>query len=337
VASNDVALFAQDRVQAATRWYVEYGARVDRDGILQRWNVTPRIGAALLLNASGSASLRGGYGLFYERTPSAVGAFDEFEPYTESRFAPDGRTLLGLPLRYTHVIDPNLRTADSATWNLSYDHRVSPQWSIHASTLGRVGHHELIVDPLRSDEMAALLLSSRGRSRYHDAEVGLKYTRGSTADLTTTYVYSKAESNLNSFANFFDTMMWPVIGQDAYGTAPTDVTNRLLVRGRALVSPRWLVVGVADYRTGLPYSVVNDALDFVGPRNQLRLPNRFRLDLGIEHRFDFKWKPWIGIRAYNALNSFMPSDVQANLASPAFGSLYNSEFRTFRLQLRFEK
>ena len=38
-----------------------------------------------------------------------------------------------------------------------------------------------------------------------------------------------------------------------------------------------------------------------------------------------------------ALNAFLPADVQANLASPALGSLYNSQFRQYRLQVRFER
>jgi hypothetical protein len=83
---------------------------------------------------------------------------------------------------------------------------------------------------------------------------------------------------------------------------------------------------------------VNDNLDFIGQRNRARLPNYFRLDLGLEHRFHiFKLQPWIGIRAYNALNSFLPADVQANISSPAFGSFYNSQFRQYRLQVRFER
>jgi len=79
-------------------------------------------------------------------------------------------------------------------------------------------------------------------------------------------------------------------------------------------------------------------LDFVGPRNDRRFPNHLRVELGVERRFEgLKWRPWIGIRAYNALNAFLPTDVQANLASPAFGSFYNSEYRQLRLQLRFER
>jgi len=68
------------------------------------------------------------------------------------------------------------------------------------------------------------------------------------------------------------------------------------------------------------------------------MPNYLRFDLGLEHRFKIgKLQPWIGIRAYNAFNAFLPSDVQANISSPAFGSFYNSQFRQYRLQVRFER
>ena len=98
--TTDVALYAQDRVQPNARWYVEFGARLDRDGVIGRWNVTPRIGAALLLNDAGSSVLRGGYGLFFERTPSAAGAFEQFETFTDTRFAADGVTPLGPPVPF---------------------------------------------------------------------------------------------------------------------------------------------------------------------------------------------------------------------------------------------
>jgi hypothetical protein len=83
---------------------------------------------------------------------------------------------------------------------------------------------------------------------------------------------------------------------------------------------------------------VNEALDFVGARNDHRFPSYVRVDLGVEHRFKIlKYRPWIGVRADNALSSFLPSDVQANMASPAFGTFYNTEYRQFRIQVRFER
>jgi hypothetical protein len=143
---------------------------------------------------------------------------------------------------------------------------------------------------------------------------------------------------LNAFTNFFDSVLWPVVGQNGYGPARSDVPHRLLARGRAMPTPQWLLVGVLDWRSGLPYSVVNESLDFVGPRNDRRFPAYFRVDLGAEHRFRLrKLRPWIGVRVDNAFGSFLPVDVQANLGSPAFGTFYNTEYRQFRIQLRFER
>lgn len=338
--TTDVALYAQDRVQPNSRWYVEFGARLDRDGVIGRWNVTPRVGAALLLNEAGNSVLRGGYGLFFERTPSAAGAFayGQYETFTDTRFADDGVTPLGPPVRLEHVIDPRLRTARAATWDVTYEYRWTPSFSVHASFLDRAGSRELMLDAVPQGSGAEVRLDSDGTSVYRDLEVGFHVSHSSRADLTATYSRSLAEGDLNSFATYFDTMIWPLVQPRNYGPLPTDVPHRFLARGRFLPAATWLINAVADWRTGLPYSLVNASLDFVGPRNIQRMPTYIRVDLGLEHRFKiFKLQPWIGVRAYNAFNAFLPADVQANISSPAFGSLYNSQFRQYRLQVRFER
>jgi hypothetical protein len=337
IGSTDAAFFAQDRFQPNTRWYLEFGGRVDRDGILGRFNVTPRVGTAVLLTASGNAVLRGGFGLFYERTPSTAGAFDQFEQTIDSRFASDGVTPIAPPLAFVHVTG-DLETPRAQTWDIGYDHRVNSQWSFHISAVDRRGTHELVLDPVQAGGAGELLLSSTGRSRYQGAEAGVHFTHGSAADLNVTYARSIARSDLNSFANYYDTVLAPVVGVNAYAPASADVPNRLMARGRLMPTPRWLLLGIFDWRSGLPYSTVNEYLDYVGTRNSLRFPTYLRLETGIERRFKiFKFQPWIGVRIWNTLNSFLPTDVQANIASPAFGSFYNSEYRQFRIQLRFER
>jgi hypothetical protein len=284
----------------------EWRLRLDRDDIVGRWNVTPRVGAAWLLNASGSSVVRGGYGLFYERTPSAAGAFSQFERFTDERFADDGVTPIGPAVPFGRAIAPNLRTARSASWDLSYDYRWSPSFSIRAAMLDRRGRHELILDTVRSAESGLLVLKSDGRSRYRDVEIGAHVSRSTRFDLNATYAYARADGDLNAFAGFFDTTLWPIVAPNQYGPLSTDVPHRLFARARALPTPTWLVVAIADWRSGLPYSLVDASLDFVGDRNTERMPSYFRLDLGLEHRFRiFKLQPWIGIRAYNALNAFL--------------------------------
>ncbi len=338
--STDIAFFAQDRFQPTNRWFVEYGTRLDRDGVLDHWNVTPRVGAAFLLNASGTSVVRGGFGLFYERTPSAAGAFSQFAEITETRFAADGVTPLATPVRFAHVTEPNLFTPHAATWDVAYDYRLNPQWSFHASAIDRRGYNELIVDPQIVDPLLGagrLLLSSSPRvARYRDLEVGLHFSSLSKVDVNLSYVFSSGEGDFNSFASFFDIAPGPVIDPNQFGHS--DVPHRLLARGRVLATPRWLLLGVMEWHTGPPYSTFNDALDFVGPRNELRLPNYFRLDVGVERRFRIgKFQPWIGVRVPNILNDSLPGEIQANLGSPNFGKLYPGDYRQIRLQVRFER
>ena len=338
VKTTDVALYAQDRVQPNARWYFEFGARLDRDGVIGRWNVTPRIGAAWLLNEAGSSVLRGGYGLFFERTPSAAGTFGQFETFSDTRYASDGLTRRGPAIPFAHVTDPDLRTARAATWDVTYEFRWKPSFSVHASLLNRAGSHELMLDAQPSVTGGVLRLGTDGRSQYRALEAGFHVSHTNRADLSVSYSYAMAEGDLNAFATYFDTMLWPIVTPNAYGPLSTDVPHRFLARGRLLPTATWLLNGVADWRTGLPYSLVDAYLDFVGPRNQQRMPDYLRFDLGIEHRFKIgKLQPWIGIRAYNAFNAFLPADVQANVTSPAFGSFYNSQFRQYRLQVRFER
>jgi Carboxypeptidase regulatory-like domain/TonB dependent receptor len=334
--STDIALFMQDRLALNRRWYVEFGGRIDRDGILDRVNLTPRAGTAVLINDSGSAVLRGGFGLFYERTPSAAGAFDQFESWVDTRFDRTG-SVVASSQDFSLRPAGDLRTARSATWNLAFDHKLSPSWSIHAGLLDRRGTHELIVNPVTpAGPSAVVLLTSDGRSRYREGEVGVDYTHRTFADVHATYVASWARGDLNSFTPFFGAIMSPIIGVNGYAPLSTDVPHRLLVRGRISPTPRWLLVGVADWRTGFPYSRVDEMLDFVGPRHSERFPATVRVELGAERRLKIgKLEPWIGLRANNAFNAFLPADVQANISSPAFGSFYNSEIRQFRLILRF--
>jgi hypothetical protein len=338
INSTDAALFAQDRFQPNTRWSAEFGGRIDYDGVVNQVNLTPRVGAVLRLDDSGSATLRGGFGLFFEQTPSIAGAFDQFENVVDTRYASDGLTPIALPVQFVRAIS-GLETPRSQTWDVGYDQRLNRMWSVHVGGIDRRGSHEEIVQAVQTGAATGqLLLSSTGTSSYREADIGINFTYGSTADFHASYARSEALGDLNTLTNYMNAIMWPVVGANQYTIASTDVPNRLLARGRLMPTPRWLLLGTFDWHDGLPYSVVNDTLDYVGARDSLRYPTFVRLEVGLERRFKIlKFQPWIGVRVWNALNHFNPTDVQNNLISPYFGGFYNSEYRQFRLQVRFER
>ncbi|MBI3402439.1 MAG: TonB-dependent receptor [Acidobacteria bacterium] len=334
----DLAVFAQDRFELTPRWDVELGARIDRDGIVDRVNVAPRMGTAVLLNRSGSIVLRGGVGLFHGRTPSVVGAFGSFTSAVDARFAANGVTPIASPVRVTPVAGPALETPRSRAWDAGVEYRFSDRWTFHTNVVQRDGRGEFVVQPAVTASAGELRLSSDGGSSYRDLEIGAHYTRGTIADVEALYDWSSAQGDLNIVTSFFDAVMAPVVGANAYAPLNVDVPHRLFVRGRILATPRWLLLGAADWRTGVPYSAVNEMLDFVGARNDRRFPTYTRLELGFQYRADvFRWKPWVGVRVTNVFSAFLPADVQANTGSPFFGTFYNSEDRHVRLQLRFER
>src|SRR5262245_39248666 len=337
VHGTDVAVFAQDRLQPNSRAYIELGARLDHDGVTGRAGFAPRLGAAVFLNNSATSVLRGGYGVFYERTPSIAGAFEQFESPTDIRFDADGVPITA-PVVYRHETAGDLEPARSTAWDIAYDDRVNRFIAVHVGVLNRQGNREPIVDPVRHEDNAALVLSSSGRSSYLQEEVNLQLTRGSGVEFNTSYVHSSAHEDLNALVDFFDVVVQPVVGANEYAPAAADAPNRLFVRGRVMPTNRWLLVGTLDWRSGLPYSLVDEMLEFVGPRNRERFPAYVRLDAGFDRRLAFgRIHPWLGLRVANALNSFLPADVQANISAPAFGSFYNSVYREYRIHVQFGK
>src|SRR4030095_7047143 len=142
--------------------------------------------------------------------------------------------------------------------------------SLHAGVLDREGSHALIVEPGHTPG-GQYVMSSSGRSSYLQEEVEVHVARGTRSDLNASYVHSSAREDLHRLLNFLEGVVQPVIGENAYAPAMADAPNRLLLRGRTRLTAGWQLLGTIDWRSGLPYSVVDEDLEFVGARNSLRL------------------------------------------------------------------
>jgi hypothetical protein len=342
VRSADVAIFAQDRWQPLSQVLLEMGVRLDRDGVLGRQNLAPRLGAVLALTSDGRIAVRGGFGMFYERTPSAAGAFDASETRTITRLGSDGLTPLGVPVVYTPRAEDGLQTARSYVWNAEYEHRVTRQITLRGNFLERQGTHALIETPTPPDDgtgRAALLLSSSGRSFYREAGVSVNYVSGADREVSVSYLRSASWADLNAYSVESGLLPDPVVHANEYAPMGADAPNRLVARASGGLGGKVRLSGTLELRNGFPYSPVDEQQDFVGPRNQgWYFPTVARTDLAIEYRFTIHgWHPWLGVRFWNAFNAFLPQDVQRNVGSPAFGSFFNQLPRLIRFTVRIQR
>jgi hypothetical protein len=321
VSGTEVSLFAQDRWRLNDRLNVELGMRADRDAVVDKVNYSPRVGASVSVLPEGRGILRGGFGTFAERTPLNVGAFTQYAMPTVARFDIDGSPL-GPAVTFTHVIDGTLKTPQSIVQTVGWDQRFGRRAFFKAAYLHRHGSHAYTIDP--DPTRGVLLLSSRGESRYWELETTGRYLANEHADVTVSYVRSRSTRDLNDYDQFFGNFREPIIRPNENGLSPTDVPNRVIVRGTLGLPGRWVLSPLYEWRTGFPWSAVDEFQDFVGERNRNRLPSVSSFDFTLVRPWRFrKYRFTAGIRVYNAFDSGNERDVQTNIAAPDFGRFYN--------------
>ncbi len=332
VSGTELALFAQDRWRVGSRVTFEFGLRVDRDGVAERVSWSPRAGVAIGVLPEGRGILRGGVGKFVQRTPLNVDAFASYEPRIVTRFAPDG-TIVSGPVRLAHRVEEPLRTPYATVANVEWDQRFGRRVLLKVAWVGRLGHQDHILEPDR--DAGLLRLSSSGDSRYREVEVTARYLAGERRDITISYVWSQGRADLNHYDQFYGNLRTPIIRPNEYGPIATDVPHRVLLRGTIGLPAQFDFSPVLELRTGFPWSAVDEYQDFVGPRNRAgRLPNVYTLDFTLTRPWQFrKWRFRAGIKMYNAFGSSAARDIQANVASPFFGTPYNPIERSFGLVL----
>src|SRR5215813_12596863 len=99
------------------------------------------------------------------------------------------------------------------------------------------------------------------------------------------YVRSKATGDLNDSNQFFATTPQAVIRTHARGPLSFDAPNRFLAWGEFKSPWKVSLLPVLDIHSGFPYSVVNDARQFVGPRNDERFRTFNSFDLQAYRQF----------------------------------------------------
>jgi len=170
-----------------------------------------------------------------------------------------------------------------------------------------------------------LTLGANGASKYWEFETTGRFLANEHRDLSVSYVRSKSTRDLNDYDQFYGNFRNPIIRPNENSLSPTDVPNRMIVRGTWGVGGGWVFVPLYEWRTGFPFSAVNEYQDFVGERNRAgRLPTVSTLDFTLARLLHFrKYSFTGGLKVYNIFNTGDERDVQNNVTSPDYGRFYN--------------
>jgi hypothetical protein len=336
VHQNEFAWFGGDQWTVGPRLTVNVGLRFDNDSITDSTHIAPRVGLTLALTKDRRTLLKAGGGLFYDRVPLNARAFPLFPDRTLVTFDATGDVASSVP--YSNVITGGLKNPRSETWNVEIDRQVMEKLLVRVAYQQRNTIYDLVLNPETMASGNVLSLGNNGRDFYREFQITGRYQLGRQT-LNVSYVRSKATGDLNGFNQFFGNNPQAVIWANARGPLPFDAPNRLLAWGEFSAPWKVTLMPVLDIHTGFPYSLVNEAREFVGPRNDHRFRgfNSFDLQAYRQFRLPFtkERKVKVGLGVFNLFNHSNPRDVQNDLDSPRFGEFFNSPNRTFRGKLVF--
>jgi hypothetical protein len=349
------AAFVQDRWAVSRKLTIDAGLRLDRDGIARQNNFAPRLSFMFLPLKNSRTIIRGGIGLFYDRMPLSVGYFDAINKSREdedhdlrrdelvpslkfaelpkrivTRFADDGISVADGPRFFSNEVDGPLRALRSLRWSAQLDQGLTKDLTLRIGYLQRATTNDLIVEPrVGKSDTSMLILSSRGHSRYRELQLLAIYNNPRRGHWNASYVWSSARGDLNTVDNYLGDFPAFVIRPNASGPLPFDAPHRFLLHGELKMRHDIAVSPSLEIRSGFPFSIVNEQLDFVGPRNQAgRFPMFFSLDVQITKGFRLPMfenrRVRVGVAVFNITNHFNPRDLQNNLGSPHFGQFFNS-------------
>ncbi|HJT66460.1 MAG TPA: carboxypeptidase regulatory-like domain-containing protein [Pyrinomonadaceae bacterium] len=343
---NEFSAFLQDKWIVNKRVVLDLGLRYDNDQLGKENNLAPRLGLVLAPTNSGRTIVRGGIGVFYDKIPLNVGAFEQYQDLVVTTFANDGTTVVDGPRVFRNTAPDDLKNPYSLAWNLQVDHELNNHLLLRLGYEERSTRRDFVLEPTAiqstSDE-GLLFLENSGRSRYRELQAVARFRFQESRNIYLSYVRSQSLGNLNDFNTYFGNQKHPVIRPDEYGKQPYDVPHRLLFWGDFGLPFDIVATPVLDWHSGFPFSLLNEQQNFVGPRNEGgRFPQLITLDLLVTKGLSIpfrgkKYKGRAGFTIFNITNHWNPRDVQNNLDAQQFGAFYNSADRSVRLKFEFVK
>jgi hypothetical protein len=347
---TELSAFAQDRWAINRSVTIDVGLRFDRNSISNHNDLSPRLSILYLPFKDDRTVVRGGMGLFFDRSPLssryfepeqlsdddellsnaglASSAHTHFPERIVTSYANDGVTLIDGPREFMNVIKGPMRDALGRRWSLQVDRTLAKHLTLRIGYLRRSTRNEPIIVPKAIGiSQGLLVLKSRGVSRYDEFQAIALYNSRRFHNWNASYVWSRARGSLNTADNFLSDFPAYVVRPNQYGPLPFDAPHRFLAYGEIKAPLEITILPAIEIRSGFPFSFVNDRLDFTGDRNRTRFPAFLSFDATILKGFNIPFldkKARAGVVIFNITNHFNPRDVQNHIGSLQAGQFFNS-------------
>jgi hypothetical protein len=334
LTDNLVGIYAYDVWRVHRALVLQFGIRTDWDQALETTTPSPRISANYLPFKNNGTKLTASWGVFLQPAIlSNLGpAYDQqradlFYPAGES--PPQYHIVLSIfHLPAGHLKQPRFNTASFA-WEQSIGKKSQAEVNL---TL-RNGRFGLAYDKAPdSPSVNFFVLSNNRRDRYRSLLVSFRHSFTDKTAVTASYMRSSTRTN-RVFDYSLDTLLF---SPQQSGPLEWDAPNRFVSSGW-MPLPVWNLLAsyFFEYRTGFPFSIVNEQQQLVGPANGSRFPKFACLNFGLEKRIRLFTREWaIRIAILDVTSHSNPDSVINNIDSPKFMKFAGGQRRAFNARIR---
>jgi hypothetical protein len=285
-SAYDVGIYAAERWRVSQFVTLDLGGRLDTaSGV--RPVFSPRTEGTFIAPWDSRLTFKAGLGLFTDKLVLGARSFTQLQSRVVQTYDRDGQPV-GLPVVYTYTQNGDLALPKAVLWNLEANRELGRGWRLRMNYQQRSGKDELVVNPLlQSDTVGQLVLSSTGDSRSRSLETTIGYAdRAHGHQGYVSYVRSSAHGNLNDLNAIEGNFKEPYVQADEAGPLRFDAPHRLLAWGIVSLPWRTTLAPFIEWRSGFPYSAIDEDWNFVGDRNAQRYPRFFSADIVVNKRID---------------------------------------------------
>ena len=317
LSDASIGIYGNDVWKISDALVVQLGLRGDWDRMIQRTTVSPRVSVNILPFKNEKTKLTAAWGVFLQPvTLSTLGpAYDQQRSDIFYGPPPDP-TVTGPVLSRFDLPPEGLKQPRFYTTSLGWEQNIRDDTRIGFNFTHRNGRLGLAYENVSYAGESLFLLQNNRRDKYRSYQFSFSHSFTDKIALSATYTRSSTRSN-HVFDYSLDTL---VFTPQQSGPLDWDAPNRLVSSGWA-PAPFWklFVSYFFEYRTGYPFSIVNEQQQVVGPANGMRFPDYLSLNLGIEKRVHLFTRDWaIRLTILNVTSHGNPDSVINNIASPNF-------------------
>jgi hypothetical protein len=328
---------------------LEAGLRSEWNEIVRALEVAPRFAAAWSPRALPDTKFSAGWGVYYDAISLYIVAPQQ-DQVSLSTFYPPGGAVLGPVVTQFEVFDQHLKAPYYQNASATVEHKLPHQYFLKAGFTRRAGNRGLTfyptvpVTPDTFYQGVTYLLGNQRRERYDALDIALRHTFAGKYEWFAGFTRSSARSN----AAVEYSLENPVFGPQAPGPVPWDAPNRFHTWGWAplpnRILPRFLkfttratsVAYLLEYRSGFPFSVVDQQGFLAGAPNSRRYPDYFNVNLSLERRFTAIHYLWAWRFGFNNItNNPNPNVVNNVTGTPQYLTYVRGQVRAFNVRLRF--